>query len=129
MEKIKLNSDLIYSGIYEKVTELCDYQCCFRLSSYSDKQKVDKFDDFYIYLNDMRKDGYQLVSQGIDKHLRDEIPLEYIERINKWYESCNDLLYDFRKFLRENNIEIYENLEKYRLHKLERQLKNRKPIK
>lgn len=129
MEKIKLNSDLIYSGIYEKVTELCDYQCCFRLSSYSDMQKVNKFDDFYIYITDMREDGYHLVNEGVDNHLRDEIALEYIERVNKWYESCNELLYDFRKFLRENNIEIYENLEKYRLHKLEIQLKNRKAIK
>lgn len=126
MNKIKLNSDIIYSGIYEKVNELCDYQCCFRLSSYSDKQKVDRFDNFYIYLSDMRKDGYSIVTNGIDTHLRDEIPIEYIEKVNKWYNACNELLFDFRRFLRENNIEIYDNLEKYRIHKLERQLKNRK---
>lgn len=126
MKKINLESDLIYAGIYEKINELCDYQCCFRLSSYSDKTKVTQFDCFYIYLNDMRKDGYALVTRGVDNHLRDEIPLDYIERINRWYQSCNELLFDFRKFLRENNIEIYDNLKRYRNHKLERQLKNRK---
>lgn len=126
MEKIKLESDLLYNGIYDKISELCDYQCCFRLSSYSDKQKVNDFDDFYIYLNDMRKDGYSLVTLGINNHLRNEITIEYIEKVNKWYQSCNELLFDFRKFLRENNIEIYDNLERYRIHKLERQIKNRK---
>lgn len=122
---IYLDASILYTAMYEKINEMTDYQNCFRLSSYSDKQVVNEFDDFYLYLNDMVKDGFNIINKGINElHLSKDIytPVDYIELVNEWFYQCSELLTDFRIFLRENNIEIYDSLERYKTHKLQRKL-------
>lgn len=123
---IYLDSQILYAAIYEKINEMTDYQNCFRLSSYSDKQKNNDFDDFYIYIEDMCHDGFKIINKGINElHLSkgSYTPVSYTELVNEWFYQCNELLTDFRIFLRQNNIEIYDTLERYRTHKLQRKLK------
>lgn len=125
---IYLDAQILYAAMYQKIEEMGDYQNCFRLSSYSDKQKVNAFEDFYMYINDMVKDGFNIINKGINElHLyRDSYTtVSYTELVNEWFSQCNELLTDFRIFLRENNIEIYDTLERYRTHKLKRKLNSR----
>lgn len=125
---IYFDDTIIYNAIYAKIDELSDYKSCFRLATYS--AAIDEgFNNFYLYLHDMIKDGFAITDKGINElHLHKDcyIPVSYMELVNEWFYQCEDLLTDFRIFLRENNIEIYKTLEKYRIEKLERELKIRK---
>lgn len=126
---IYFDDTIIYNAIYAKIDELSDYKSCFRLSTYSAAIDEEGFNNFYLYLHDMIKDGFSITDKGINElHLHKDcyIPISYIEMVNEWFYQCDDLLTDFRIFLRENNIEIYENLEKYRIEKLEIELKIKK---
>ena len=126
---IYFNDTIIYNAIYAKIDELSDYKFCFRLSTYSAAIDENEFNNFYLYLHDMINDGFNITNKGINElhlHKDNYIPISYMELVNDWFYQCDDLLTDFRIFLRENNIEIYGNLEKYRLKKLERKLELRK---
>lgn len=126
---IYFDDTIIYNAIYAKIEELSDYKCCFRLDTYSQEINENEFNNFYLYLHDMIKDGFDITNKGINElHLHKDIyiPISYMELVNEWFYQCDDLLTDFRIFLRENNIEIYGNLEKYRLERLERKLELRK---
>ena len=77
----------------------------------------------------MIKDGFDITNKGMNElhlHRDNYIPISYMELVNEWFYQCDDLLTDFRIFLRENNIEIYETLEKYKLERLEKKLEFRK---
>lgn len=126
---IYFDDTILYNAIYAKIDELSDYKCCFRLATYSQEINENEFNNFDLYLHDMIKDGYEITNKGINElHLHRDIyiPVTYLELVNEWFYQCDDLLTDFRIFLRENNIEIYGNLEKYRLERLERKLELRK---
>lgn len=126
---IYFDDTIIYNAIYAKIDELSDYNCCFRLANYSQEINENEFNNFYLYLHDMIKDGFKITNKGINElHLHKDIyiPISYMELVNEWFYQCDDLLTDFRIFLRENNIEIYGTLEKYRLERLERKLELRK---
>lgn len=126
---IYFDDKILYNAIYAKIEELSDYKSCFRLSTYSAAINENEFNNFYLYLHDMIKDGFSITNKGINElHLHKDcyIPISYMEMVNEWFYQCDDLLTDFRIFLRENNIEIYEKLEKYRIEKLERELKIKK---
>ena len=126
---IYFDDTIIYNAIYAKIDELSDYKCCFRLATYSSAINENEFNNFYLYLHDLIKDGFAITNKGINElHLHKDIyiPVSYMELVNEWFYQCDELLTDFRIFLRENNIEIYGNLEKYRLERLERKLEIRK---
>ena len=126
---IYLDDKIIYNAIYAKIDELSDYKCCFKLSTYSHAINENEFNNFYLYLHDMIKDGFNLTDKGINElnlHKDIYVPISYVELVNEWFYQCDELLTDFKIFLRENNIEIYDTLEKYRLEKLERELKIKK---
>lgn len=123
---IYFNDTIIYNAIYAKIGELSDYKSCFRLSTYSDVIDEHEFNNFYLYLHDMINDGFKITDKGINElylHKDNYIPVSYMELVNEWFYQCDELLTDFRIFLRKNNIEIYDTLKKYRLEKLERELK------
>lgn len=126
---IYFDDTIIYNAIYAKINELSDYKTCFRLATYSAAIDEEKFNNFYLYLHDMIKDGFKITDKGINElHLHKDcyIPISYMELVNDWFYQCDDLLTDFRIFLRENHIEIYGTLEKYQLERLERKLEFRK---
>lgn len=126
---IYFDDNILYNAIYAKIDELSDYKRCFRLATYSAAIDEDKFNYFYLYLHDMIKDGFNITNKGMNElHLHKDcyIPVSYMELVNEWFYKCDDLLTDFRIFLRKNKIEIYETIEKYRIEKLERELKIRK---
>lgn len=126
---IYFDDTIIYNAIYAKINELSDYKTCFRLATYSAAIDEEKFNNFYLYLHDMIKDGFKITDKGINElHLHKDcyIPISYMELVNDWFYQCDDLLIDFRIFLRENHIEIYGTLEKYQLERLERKLEFRK---
>ena len=126
---IYFNDNIIYNAIYAKIDELSTYKSCFRLATYSQAINDNEFNNFYSYLNDMIQDGFNITRKGINElHLHQDIyiPVSYMELVNEWFHQCDELLTDFRIFLRENNIEIYSNLEKYKIDKLENEIKLKK---
>ena len=126
---IFFDDNIIYNAIYAKIDELSTYKSCFRLSTYSAAIDEDEFNNFYLYLHDMIKDGFNITNKGLNElhlHKDNYIPISYMELVNEWFYQCDDLLTDFRIFLRENNVDVYDTLEKYRVEKLERELKIRK---
>ena len=126
---IYFNENIIYNAIYAKIDELSDYKSCFRLATYSAAIDEEGFNNFYLYLHDMIKDGFKITNEGINElnlHKDNYIPVSYMELVNEWFYQCDELITDFRIFLRENNIEINDTLEKYRINKLERELKIKK---
>lgn len=126
---IYFDDNIIYNAIYAKIEELSDYKSCFRLATYSAAIDEDECNNFYLYLNDMIKDGFIITNKGINElqlHKDNYIPISYMELVNEWFYQCDELLTDYRIFLRNNNIDVYDTLEKYRIEKLEREIKIRK---
>ena len=126
---IYFDDSIIYNAIYNRIDELSDYKCCFRLATYSQKINDNEFNNFYLYIHDMIEDGFNITNKGINElHLHKDcyIPVSYMELVNEWFYQSDELLTDFRIFLRENNTEIYDTLEKYRIEKLEREIKIKK---
>lgn len=126
---IYFDDNIIYNAIYAKIDELSTYKSSFRLATYSHAINEDKFNNFYLYLHDMIKDGFDLTNKGMNElHLHKDIyiPVSYLELVNEWFYQCDELLTDFRIFLRENNIDIHNTLEKYKIDKLENEIKLKK---
>lgn len=126
---IYFDDNILYNAIYAKIDELSNYKCCFRLATYSQAINENEFNNFYLYLHDMIKDGFNITNKGIYElqlHKDSYIPISYMELVNEWFHQCDELLTDFRIFLRENNIEIYNTLENYKIEKLEKEIQIRK---
>lgn len=118
-EKVFINDGIVTMGVYREIDYLHDYRGAFR----SEFIKQNNGIDYDCYLTDMIGDGYDLTSTLL-KYRRCEIPTYLIDRINKWYSACEDLLCDIHMWLK-NDCDInnsYEILENYKTYRLVRKL-------
>lgn len=117
-EKVFINDGIVSMGIYKEIDYLYDFRGAFR-KLFIEKNGI----DFDCYLTDMISDGYDLTSNLL-KYRRYEIPAYLVNRINRWYNSCEDLLRDINFWLK-NDCDInnsYELVENYKTHQLARKL-------
>lgn len=117
-EKVFINDGIVSMGVYREIDYLQDYRGAFR-SEFIKNNGI----DFDCYLTDMISDGYALTSTLL-KYRRCEIPTYLIDKINKWYSACEDLLCDIHMWLK-NDCDInnsYEILENYKAYRLVRKL-------
>lgn len=117
-KKVFLHDGLVSSGIYHEIDYLRDYRDAFR-SEFLNHCNV----DWYCYLSDMICDGLDLTCDILN-YKDNVIPNYLIEKINKWYMSCEALLYDIRIWIY-NECDIkntYDYIENYKSHKLVRKL-------
>ena len=120
-KKVFVHDGIVSSGIYHEIDYMRDYREAFR-SEFLNHCNV----DWYCYLSDMICDGLDLTC-SILNYKDNVIPNYLIEKINKWYMSCEALLYDIRIWLY-NECDIkntYDYIENYKSHKLVRKLNKR----
>lgn len=116
--KVFINNGIISMGVYKEIDYLQDYRGAFG-SEFIKNNSI----DFDCYLADMICDGYNLTSELL-KYKRCELPTYLINKINKWYNACEDLLCDIHMWLK-NDCDIknsYEIVENYKAHSLVRKL-------
>ena len=117
-EKVFINDGIISMGVYREIDYLQDYRGAFR-RLFIEKNGI----DYDCYLADMISDGYNLTSLLL-KYRRCEIPTYLINKINQWYNACEELFVDIHMWLKNDcNIHnCYEIVENYKNHRLTRKL-------
>lgn len=83
--------EFIETGIQAKINEIYDYRIYFNELN-SERMK----DTFKVYTRDMINDGYNLISEGVEKFYPDECNTAYIEKVTKWYNAVEEMLLDLR---------------------------------
>lgn len=117
-DKVFISNGIVSMGIYREIDYLQDYRGAFR-HEFIKNNGI----DFDCYLTDMICDGYNLTSELL-KYRRCEIPTYLIDKINKWYSACENLVVDVHFWLK-NDCNInnsYEVVENYKAHRLVRKL-------
>lgn len=93
MKEIKgLPIEFMENGIQAKLDEIYYYRICFYDELNSDIMK----DTFELYTNDLRDDGYSLISEGIEKFYPNDCDNAYMVKVSTWYASVEEMLLDLR---------------------------------
>lgn len=92
-KKVFVNEGLVSSGIYREIDYMRDYRDAFK-NEFLKNCNV----DWYCYLSDMICDGLDLTCSMLN-YKDDVMPNYLIVKINRWYLSCEALLYDVRMWL------------------------------
>lgn len=80
------------NAIQSKINEIYDYRINFWDELKSDSMK----DNFDLYTEDMKNDGFDLIKEGLEKFYPNSCNDVYVEKVINWNNAVDNMLLDLR---------------------------------